>query len=109
MTRTARNHCDTARSDQMLGSLDVHQDLSLEHDKSLVLVRVGVKRSRLAFWHPVLEQHERPVGLLGSRLHGPHASTGKPAAFSLSILTDDRHCSAHYSPLLSRAFRALDS
>src|ERR671911_1259307 len=108
MSSTSRNHCDTTWADRMLGPLDVHQDLPLKHDESLVLVRVGMKRRRLASRHPVLEQHERPVGLLSGRLHSPHTSTGKPAALSLSIPADDRHCSAHYSLLLSRALSALD-
>src|SRR5215207_1804709 len=101
MPSTARNHRDTTLSDRVVGPLDVHQDLPLKHDESLVLVRVGVKRRRLASGHPVLDQRERLVGLLGGRLHGPQTSAGKPAALALSLPSDDRPCSTHPFLLLS--------
>src|SRR5918998_1279270 len=58
VSSTARNHCDTTWAYRMLGPLDVHQDLPLKHYESLVLVRMGVKRRRLASRHPILEQNE---------------------------------------------------
>jgi hypothetical protein len=91
----------------MLGPLDVHQDLSLKHDESLVLVRMGVKRRSLASHHPVLDQRERSVSLFSSRLDGPQTSAGKPAPLSLSLPADDRYRSVHHSLLLARSFGTL--
>src|SRR5687768_13333224 len=106
MRNPAWSHRNATRSDQMLGPLDVYQDLPLKHDESLVLVRMGVKRCRLASRHPILEQNECPVGLLSGRLPDVYTSAGKPEALSLSSPADDRHCSAHYSPPFARLQRA---
>src|SRR5918997_7104878 len=100
MRSAARSHRNTARPKTMLSLLRIEQDLPFEHDYGLVQVWVGVKRGRLALRHPVLEQYERPVGLLSGCLHDVHTSAGKPAALALSLPADDRHCSSAHSLLL---------
>src|ERR687889_2091451 len=101
MRIAARSHRNTMRPHSMLSALSVDQDLSLEHDQSLVYVWMGVKRSRLALRHPVFHQDERSVGLLSGRLPDVHTSAGKPEALPLSLPADDRPCSAHYLLLSS--------
>src|SRR5215213_282445 len=105
MLGTARSYRDTTRPNPMLAPVYVHQDLSLKHDEGLVLVRVDVKRRRLASLHPVLDEHERPIRLLRSSLHGPHAPAGEPAALAFSVTPDDRDCCAHRSTPLMRPRR----
>src|SRR5919107_3297446 len=95
MRIAARSHRNTMRPHPMLSALGVDQDLSLEHDQSLVQVWVGVKRGRLAPRHPVFHQQERPVGLLSGSLPDVHTSAGEPEALTLSLPSDDRPCSAH--------------
>src|ERR671910_1049566 len=102
MRIAARSHRNTMRPHPMLCALSVEQDLSLEHDQSLVQVWMGVKRSRLALRHPVFHQEERPVGLLSARLPDVHTAAGKPEALPLSLPADDRPCSAHYFLLSTR-------
>src|SRR4028118_2320813 len=101
MRITARSHRNTMRPHPMLSALSVDQDLSLEHDQSLVQVCMAVKRGGLALRHPVFHQQERPVGLLSCRLPDVHTSAGKPEALPLSLPADDRPCSAHYYLFLS--------
>src|SRR5918998_4055597 len=95
MRIAARSHRNTMRPHSMLSALSVDQDLSLEHDQSLVYVWMSVKRSRLALRHPVFHQDERSVGLLSGRLPDVHTSASKPEALPLSLPADDRPCSAH--------------
>src|SRR5687767_13248662 len=111
MWSTAQSYRNTPRANSMLSALSVDQDLSLKHDQSLVLVRMGVKRGHLAFCHPIFDQNERPVSLFSGRLHGPQTSAGKPEALAFSLPSYDRPCSAHCLLLLSlpRAFSTLDS
>src|SRR3712207_8849185 len=90
MPSTAWNHRDTARANRMLGPLDVHQYLPLEHDEGLVLMRGGVKRRCLASRHPILEQNESAPGLLGGCLHHPHTFPGQPAVVALLLPPEDR-------------------
>src|SRR3712207_4840322 len=101
MRIAARSHRNTMRPHPMLSALSVDQDLSLQHDQSLVQVWVSVKRGRLALRHPVFYQHERSVGLLSGRLPDVHTSAGKPEALPLSLPADDRPCSTHCFLLLS--------
>src|SRR5918997_6165976 len=107
MRSAARGNCNARRAKPMLGPFGVEQDLPFEHDYGLVQVRVGVKRGRLAPRHPILQQDERPVGLLSGSLHDVHASAGKPTALALSLSANDRACSAHSLLLLPRAFGTL--
>src|ERR687895_51561 len=102
MRIAARSHRNTMRPHPMLCALSVDQDLSLEHDQSLVYVWMGVKWGRLALRHPVFHQQERSVGLLSGRLPDVHTSAGKPETLALSLPSDDCPCSAH-SFLLSSA------
>src|ERR671921_2635291 len=101
MRIAARSHSNTMRPHPMLSALSVNQDLSLEHDQSLVQVWVGVKRRRLALRHPVFHQQEHSVGLLSGRLPDVHTSAGKPETLPFSLPSDDHPCSAHYLLLSS--------
>src|SRR3712207_8359464 len=85
MRNPAQSYRNTTRATPMLSALSVEQDLSLKHDYGLVHIWVGVERGRLAPYHLVLQQDERPVGLLRGRLHGPQTSAGKPKALALSL------------------------
>src|ERR671911_249834 len=76
-------------------ALSIDEDLTFEHDQSLVLLRMGVKRGHLASGHPIFDQDERLVSLFSRRLHGPQTPAGKPEALPLSLPSDDRPCSAH--------------
>ena len=108
MSVAARSHRNTMWPNPMLSALSVDQDLPLKHDQSLVQVRVGVKRGRLASRHPILKQNERPVGLLGGGLPDVHSSAGEPAELALSLLADDRYCSAYsFCSFLMRIRRRL--
>src|ERR687890_487159 len=101
MCIAARSYRNTMRAHPMLSALRVDQDLTFEHDQSLVQVWMGVKWGRLALRHPVFHQEERPVRLLSGRLPDVHASAGKPEALPLSLHADDRPCSSAHSFLLS--------
>src|ERR671911_2390227 len=110
MRNPAWSHHDTTRANPMLSALSIDEDLPFEHDQSLVLLRMGVKRGHLASGHPIFDQDERLVSLFSRRLHGPQTPAGKPEALALSLPSDDRPCSAHCLLLsLSRAFSATGS
>src|SRR3712207_3300173 len=109
MRNPTRSHRNTPRPNPMLGSLSVDQYLSFQHDYGLVQIWVGVKRGRLALHQPILEQNERPVGLLSGRLHGEHASAGEPEALALSLPPNDRPCTVHSFLLLTCTFGAPSS
>jgi hypothetical protein len=90
----------------MLGPLDVHQDLPLKHDEGLVLVRVGVKRRRLAFDIRSSNRMNAPSvsSAVAFMVHTPPPANQRRSPL---LPSDDRYRSAHTSLLLSRAFGTL--
>lgn len=95
MRNTAGRDRDSARADSILAPLDVHQDLSVEHVQRLILIDMCVQGGGLALCQEVLEQDERPRGLIGGRLPRMHAATVEPAVLTLPVIADYRHSRIH--------------
>ncbi len=63
MRHAARCHEVAALADAMLLTVDVDEDLALEHVGHLVIVGMQVQRRGLAKYFAILEQRERAGGL----------------------------------------------
>src|SRR5262245_22723301 len=75
MRRSSRGERDAAGADEVLRSVDVHQELTLEDVEGLVGVRMHVQRGGLAPLRDVFEQEER-----AARLQRRHLDRDEPAA-----------------------------
>src|SRR5712671_2886758 len=79
----SRGAGDAASADRVLFSVEVHEDLAVQHDHRLVGVGVQVQRCDLAVVHPVLKEEERAIGVVRRRLPDVQAAAEEPAALAL--------------------------
>jgi hypothetical protein len=67
----------------VLFPVEVHENLTVQHDHRLVGVGVPVQRGDLAVVHPVLEEEERTTGVVGRRLPDVQAPAEEPTALAV--------------------------
>src|SRR5207253_6172799 len=97
---SARRDRDAAGSDSILLTLQVQEDLAVQHVDRLVRLGMRMQRGHLASRHHVLEQQERATGLAAARLPRVDAAAVEPQPLTLSLDSNDwnRRARRHYSP-----------
>src|SRR5260370_9446361 len=91
----SREHCDAAASERLLATIDVDEDLALQHVEGLIHLRVRVEGRGLASSHDIVEQQERACGLRLGGHPGVHATAVEPPLPALPLDTYDRNLRAH--------------
>src|SRR5216684_2354380 len=91
----SREHCHAAASERLLATINVDEDLALQHVEGLIHLRVRVEGRGLAFSHDIVEQEERASGLRIGGEPGVYSTTVEPQLLALALATYDRNQRAH--------------
>src|SRR5713226_838753 len=91
----SREHCHAAASERLLATIDVDEDLALQHVEGLIHLRVRVEGRGFALSHDIVEQQERASGLSICGEPGVYTTTVEPQLLALTLDTYDRNQRAH--------------